>query len=845
MKIRDRINLGFLTLALLGLVGGGVGQYAIDRNVDRFELIVDETAPGLRELGEVEGEIHRIISESVSIALLYRVSVGTALREAIAEEEQELNEAWAVLRERVGVPGNESAVSSLPLTQSEIRRLRGDLLELQSVSTAIVDTARAAGPGTGTAIRVAEQKERLEDLEDDLEALLRQAALRQSASLDEQRQAAQRFAEMTTALNLIIALCAMGFVVYFAVFLNRKITRPLSRLQAATLGSGSRQADADFLNLSELPRSGADEIGQLSDALRTMDRRLRASTVSRDYVNAILESMSDMLIVLDADHRILTVNRAVCESLGEAPEELIGRSFLDVLASGDSSRPKADEPADLASLNVFETQQLSGEGVSTHRMSLRAASGEAVPVAFAAARLEGGETRGLVCVARDIRVDLRREAELRDAREAAESASRAKSEFLMNLSHEIRTPLHSVVGLADLLEESELSVEQQGYVSSLSRASQALLHLINNFLDLSRIEVGGVAPNIVPIELRKFIAELREIYLPQAAAKGLELHATVNHRTPERVLTDLDLLRRILGNLIGNGIKFTAAGSVSLTVEADQPRRLRFVIEDTGVGVPFERREQIFEAFEQADNSITRIYGGTGLGLAISRRLTDVLNGHIILEETPAGSGARFVVELPVEIADESRASASKRTALADQRELESRSGRGGSRTVHAHDAGVPGPRVLLVEDNENNQMLVRAFLKRTAVRLELAEDGRAALELLETARTDAAGAGSAVSTDAGNRLPYDLILMDMQMPVMDGYTATRAIRAREAEFGLERTPIVALTAHALDDARARSLEAGCDEHVVKPIGKQDLIDLIGRYAPAAPNARPEFSSPE
>ena len=854
MKIRDRINLGFITLVVMLLATGVAGQYAIDRNVERFEAIADRLAPGLRELGEVEGEIHRIISESVSIALLYSVNTGGVLSsetaDDIAEEAAELNEAWSELDERInrtGVPG------SLPLLPEEERRFQAHLAELQVASNEVVQIARNKNVRRD-AEELAELKERMEELEGSLERLLREAASRQSGILEDERRAARSFANRTALFNLAVAGTSLGFIVYFAVLLNRKISLPLARIQAATRHGGS--GASDLLNVEELPTSTGDEIGELSDALREMNRRLRASTVSRDYVNAILESMSDMLFVLDDEWRIVTVNQALCVTLGRSEEELIGVSFLDgsivegSFASGSSR--ESESPALTIGAELLKASEASesseastgGERTPvTRRIQLISASGERVPVAFAAAALRAGRTGGMVCVARDIREVLAREGELTEARERAEAGNRAKSEFLMNLSHEIRTPLHSVVGLAALLEETVLNPEQSEHVRSLSAASNALLHLINNFLDLSRVESGRVEPHPVLSRPRALVENLHGIYRPQAAAKGLALNAHVDEAVPRRVLVDADLLNQILGNLIDNAIKFTSQGSVDLSVSVEpaapgnttlnesqsSATHMRFVIQDTGPGVPAEKRELIFEAFEQADNSITRKFGGTGLGLAISKRLTSILGGSIALDSPmPADSkqteGARFVVSIPVELISEAAAEA--RSSASSAGGPEAGSNRHDGNASAAGGTAIGDVRVLLVEDNENNQMLVRAFLKRTAALLEIATDGRAAMDLLEP--IFAAGAGNG---NGSRGLPYDLILMDMQMPVMDGYTTTRAIREREAEVGFERVPIVALTAHALDDARAQSFACGCDEHVVKPIGKQALLELIARFA--------------
>lgn len=389
--------------------------------------------------------------------------------------------------------------------------------------------------------------------------------------------------------------------------------------------------------------------------------------------------------------------------------------------------------------------------------------------------------------------------ELSSARQAAEAASKAKSEFLANMSHEIRTPLTAILGFADLLRDEEDGVgsEQRAQaVDTIRRAGTHLLTVINDILDLSKVEADRMSVERIETPLVSLLMEVESLMKPRATGKGISLSVALRSPVPDRVMSDPTRLRQILMNLVGNAVKFTDAGGVAIGVGSESGQgetRLVIDIEDTGSGMNNEQRTRIFQAFGQADATVTRKHGGTGLGLTICSRLARLMGGDVKLVRTELGKGSCFRLVLPMQAAPGSVLVTTLDSCLQNV-----------DAAVGQAEVRLNG-RVLFAEDGVDNRRLIGFHLRRAGANVEVAENGRIALEMFERA--------------ASEGRPYDLLLTDMQMPEMDGYTLARTLRARGS-----RVAIVALTAHAMAEHRAKCCEAGCDDYASKPIDKAKLL---------------------
>jgi CheY-like chemotaxis protein len=390
---------------------------------------------------------------------------------------------------------------------------------------------------------------------------------------------------------------------------------------------------------------------------------------------------------------------------------------------------------------------------------------------------------------------------LAEARDAAEAASRAKSTFLANISHELRTPLTAVIGMNDLIVRNEDPAHAQRYATIAGQSARSLLNLINGVLDLSRIEAGRLDLQAEPVRPRALVGDIEAMFRPEADRKGLALRFVIGDAVPAVVKTDPSRLRQVLINLVGNAVKFTDAGSVTVSMAAgarpDGRTCVRIDVRDTGIGIPASSHDLLFKPFSQVHDRSDRRYGGTGLGLGISREIVVGMGGDMGVHSEP-GSGSTFWFELPVESMPDTDLSDDKVSPPASQ------------------SAALPRPmHVLVVDDNPVNVLLASRLLSSLGCQLASAASGAEALEQLDAKH-------------------FDLVFMDSQMPGMDGITATRLWRVREQVSGVH-VPIVALTASAMEGDRERFLSAGMDDYVSKPFGIDDLRQVLERFGADLP----------
>ncbi len=379
--------------------------------------------------------------------------------------------------------------------------------------------------------------------------------------------------------------------------------------------------------------------------------------------------------------------------------------------------------------------------------------------------------------------------DLRRARDAAQRADSAKLSFLANMSHEIRTPLNGIMGLVELLNSATLGREERELLADIGRSGNHLLSILNDILDMAKVTAGKLTPERAPFDLPQLI---RDIVSPAAAlaeAKQLRFHLRLPPDLPQQVNGDSVRTRQVLSNLLSNAVKFTPSGEVGLSVEMPLPGRIRFDVSDTGIGLSLEQRQSLFQEFHQVDSSTTRKFGGTGLGLAISHRLAELMGGRLWVESR-LGEGSTFMVELPLTAAEIPAPGAAAEVPVV----LE-----------------LPrGLRVLVVEDNLINQKVTSAMLSRAGAHVDIAENGRVAVQRHQAC-------------------PYDMILMDCQMPEMDGYEATALIRSLPGDASQVR--IIGVTANAFAEDRDRCLRVGMDAYVAKPLSRQSLLAAVSQSA--------------
>jgi PAS domain S-box-containing protein len=503
-------------------------------------------------------------------------------------------------------------------------------------------------------------------------------------------------------------------------------------------------------------------------------------------VKTFFDVSLDLLVIRDMEGLVLKASRSWETTLGHPASEMEGQPLLRLVHPDDM-------PGTLDSVVEVKTRKV-GDPVLGFTNRYQHKDGSYRLLEWRAQRFEDC----IYGVARDVTERVAADRELREAKAAAEAANRAKSDFLANMSHEIRTPLNGVIGIVDALSRTPLSLEQQEMVDLIRDSGVTLERLVSDILDVSKIEAGELQLEIRPFDLDQALRPAIELMRLRADDKGLTFHLDRDRRARGRFVGDGARIGQIVSNLLSNAIKFTEKGGVNLRIDLDEtpitedvPAILTLTVEDTGVGFDAEQARRLFNRFTQADTSISRRFGGTGLGLAICRSMAELMGGGITASSTP-GAGSRFVVTVPLARAE----------PLASYDAAETRAAAAPVAPSLAEDRPL---RVLLAEDHPTNQRLVQMILGPLGCDLVTVDDGEKAVGAFAPGE-------------------FDVILMDLQMPVMDGLSATRAIRAAEAAAGAAPTPILALSANAMAEHQEQALAAGANRHVAKPITAASLM---------------------
>jgi PAS domain S-box-containing protein len=653
--------------------------------------------------------------------------------------------------------------------------------------------------------------------------------IRLELDLEQLNQRRRFYFQMTAG----IAFGALLIVYFLTAFLGRAITLPIrilaetaravsefgdyTRRAPALRGREMRQLGADFNHmLAEISRRDAELIdarNQLEKRVTMRTKELESEIYERERAEIALRQSEQMfrtlsalapvgIVLLDASGNFTYVNQGWQDMSGLTLEESLGRGWKKAVHADDLER-------------VERTRNLGISAGKNYGIGYRMQTPAGIIEVESTARVirgGSGDIRGFVAVAIDVTQKLRVAEGLRAAKEAAETANRAKSEFLANMSHEIRTPLNGIIGMTELTLDTELNAEQRSYMQMVKSSADALLNIINDILDFSKIEAGRMDLETAVFSIHSCVEEALRPLALRAHQKGIELSWLVDKNVPEYVRGDATRLRQVLINLCGNGVKFTKQGSVSVRVEReaadDTALTLRFVVADTGIGIPKDKHGSIFAAFSQADASTTREYGGTGLGLSISARLVRLMGGEISIEsEVGKGTTFRFTTHV----------------GSVSGSDLPRRQPR---------QSGLEGVTALIVDDNEINRRLLERLLAGWRMTSSSAAGGEEALALF--AKRQAAG------------WPFSVVLMDKNMPKMSGYDTVRKLRG--LPLG-EKVPVMILTSSpvAEDIEEHRSLNIA--QRISKPILREELLaalreQVLGEVASAADPATSANVSP-
>ena len=522
---------------------------------------------------------------------------------------------------------------------------------------------------------------------------------------------------------------------------------------------------------------------KISDQKALIEDTLGKYQDTKDRNEAILEALPDVMFVVDTNGKFIDYHASSRENLFLPPEEFINKSMFELLPKNVSDQ-YFNAIKGISEVNVLQTfdYELKIDGKNEKYE----------------ARIVKTEKNEFLSIVRNVTQERQTGNDLKNAKEVAEAANKAKSLVMASLSHEIRTPLSSIIGVTSILEETPLTEEQNEYLNVITISGNNLLYLINNILDFSKLDAGKIKIEKYKFNLQQVVNDVMKMLEFKAVDEDLKISTEIEKTIPQIVIGDEIRLTQVLVNLVNNALKFTKRGEVKIKVEKfDQnvnSLRLKFSVIDTGEGVSFEERDRLFRDFSQANDSITRKYGGTGLGLSICKQLVTLMGGEIGLEsEKNKGSNFWFTIVFDREEMVETKildkpVSDIKKDVVEDKRVLS----------------------VLLVEDNLLNQKFAAAILKKVGHKVDIAENGKIGVEFFMKNK-------------------YDIVLMDIQMPVMDGTEATRNIRAYEKKNNLKETKIVAVTAYAMEGDKERFLSSGIDDYLAKPYKVYDLLALLNK----------------